>query len=159
MAKGEEQATFLKCFYDRKVETIYRCHPDCFKPAKQFPKNTCVETCNQFGTVTTAPRKPVFIEGVSISWSPSWWPQGVPGASITLFTKWVADADKTNAEAACKAAGAQNIENLASGAGWGKMEALSNRTAETNMASEIENVAVHATVPLLTRRCWNPVNG
>ena len=65
-----------------------------------------METCPQLAGISTAVAEEddIDVVGCAISWTPPWWPDGVPGPSVTLFETFASDVAKKNAEKVCKTA-------------------------------------------------------
>lgn len=114
ISEVEEQVTELTCMYERVTSARFRCMPCAWNPAKVHPNNTCNISCKDIGTATTSPNtaNPIFVGGVAISWAPSWWPNGVPGPSITVFQNFKSPADRSLAVRACQSVGVANISAL-----------------------------------------------
>jgi hypothetical protein len=92
----------VKCLYERKQTKTYRCMPCAWNPKKLHPNNTCTATCKQAGDFDTAlnTRHGVMADSVSLSWTPSWWPPGMPYAGID-FWDFSSPADKGLAKGSC----------------------------------------------------------
>jgi len=78
-------ATELGCVYERTTTYSLTCSKKC------FPRNrVCGITCNAAGYASiTLGGLDRLVTSVEVTWTPSWWPQGVPGGvSITLWQNW-----------------------------------------------------------------------
>ena len=98
-------ATRVLCVFERKVTSTYNCHPCCWTPAR-WATNSCTETCFQLGETraTTVPPLTVQVLVATISWTPPWWPQGVPGGiALIEYHDFASNLDRVNAGKLCVA--------------------------------------------------------